>query len=164
MCVHIHTYMEFSPYFIFNLLDKSQDIWHCLGYEADMLVRLGNNEIQFLTTGVCLRPRKGCFEGIVWSEIAYLSVVTWFIQFCGRVKDLVITVFSQWFGYSEHMCALGSKSPAQMVGLNFCLATHWAWLGQSFPAGTEHQPTEWCNSNFFLVLNKTPFHPCSLFL
>lgn len=34
-------YMEFSPYFIFNLIEKS----HCLGYEAAMLVRLGNNAI-----------------------------------------------------------------------------------------------------------------------
>lgn len=34
-------YMEFSPYFIFNLIEKN----HCLGYEAAMLVRLGNNVI-----------------------------------------------------------------------------------------------------------------------
>lgn len=35
-------YMEFSPYFIFNLIEKNH---HCLGYEAAMLVRLGNNAI-----------------------------------------------------------------------------------------------------------------------
>lgn len=33
-------YLEFSPYFVFNLIEKN-----CLGYEAAMLVRLGNNAI-----------------------------------------------------------------------------------------------------------------------
>lgn len=38
--------MEFSPYFIFNLIEKNQDVLrHCLGYEAVMPVRLKHNGI-----------------------------------------------------------------------------------------------------------------------
>lgn len=97
--------------------------------------------------GYIFKTQKILLWSAACSEITYENIITWFIQFCGRIRDLVIKIFLSVI-WAVNMCTLGANSDGRP---EFLLSL----LGQSFPGGTQHQPTVWYIGNV-LLLNKNP--------